>query len=55
MRITPGGARLVARLIALASEHEQRVLQPLGRAGAEALKQTLRGIIEQHRPSLREA
>ena len=55
VRITPGGDRLVARLIALASEHEQRVLQPLGRAGAEALKQTLRGIIEQHRPPAREA
>ena len=38
----------VAKLIGLAREHEQRVLEPLGVQRAEALKQTLRRIIELH-------
>ena len=47
--ITPAGARLVARLIELAREHEQRVLEPFGLDRAETLKSTLRSIIEMHR------
>jgi DNA-binding MarR family transcriptional regulator len=47
--ITPAGSRLVAKLIALAQEHERRVLEPFGLARAEALKSTLRAIIELHR------
>jgi DNA-binding MarR family transcriptional regulator len=48
VRITPGGNRVVARLIALAREHEARVLEPFGLARAEELKATLRRIIELH-------
>ena len=40
---------MVERLIALAREHEQRVLEPFGLARAEELKTTLRHIIELHR------
>jgi DNA-binding MarR family transcriptional regulator len=49
VRITPAGSRMVARLIALAREHEARVLEPFGLARAEELKTTLRRIIELHR------
>jgi len=49
VRITPEGQRTVSALIALAREHENRVLAPFGLAQAEALKATLRGLIEQHR------
>lgn len=49
VRITTGGTRTVSRLIALAREHEQRVLEPFGLARAEELKTTLRRIIELHR------
>ncbi len=45
VRITPAGARTVARLIALARDHEARVLAPFGLPRAEELKATLRGII----------
>lgn len=55
LRITPAGRRLVERLIELAHEHEQRVLKPFEIAQAQALKSTLRGLIEQHRPPLRKA
>jgi DNA-binding MarR family transcriptional regulator len=48
VRITPAGNRVVARLIALAREHEARVLEPFGLARAEELKATLRRIIELH-------
>ena len=48
-RITADGRRTVARLIALAREHEARVLAPFGLARAEALKATLRTIIDSHR------
>ena len=41
--------RQVERLIGLAREHEQRVLEPFGLARAEDLKTTLRQIIELHR------
>ena len=49
VRITPIGSRMVARLIPLAREHEQRVLEPFGLERAEDLKSTLRSIIELHR------
>jgi DNA-binding MarR family transcriptional regulator len=49
VRITPAGNRMVERLIALAREHEQRVLEPFGLPRAEDLKTTLRQIIELHR------
>jgi DNA-binding MarR family transcriptional regulator len=49
VRITAAGARTVARLIALAREHETRVLEPFGLPRAEALKATLRGIIASRR------
>jgi DNA-binding MarR family transcriptional regulator len=51
VRITPAGMRLVSKLIPLAREHEQRVLAPLGKQGAEDLKATLRKLIELHRSS----
>jgi DNA-binding MarR family transcriptional regulator len=49
VRITPAGSRMVARLIPLAREHEQRVLEPFGLQLAEDLKSTLRQLIELHR------
>ena len=51
VRITPEGQRTVSALIALARDHEARVLQPFGLDQAEALKRTLRGMIEQRRAS----
>ena len=51
VRITPTGTRMVSRLIPLAREHEQRVLEPFGLARAEDLKSTLRSIVELHRGS----
>ena len=53
--ITPRGSKAVARLIKLAREHEQRVLEPFGLERAEALKNTLRSIIELHRPAAPES
>ena len=50
IRITPAGRRTVSRLISLAKAHERRVLEPFGLDRAEALKETLRRIIELHRP-----
>jgi DNA-binding MarR family transcriptional regulator len=47
--LTPLGNELAARLIPLAREHEQRVLEPFGLKPSEALKTTLRKIIELHR------
>jgi DNA-binding MarR family transcriptional regulator len=49
VRITAAGSRTVSRLIALAREHEARVLEPFGLTRAEELKTTLRRIIELHR------
>ncbi len=46
VRITAEGRRKVSRLIALAQEHEQRVLAPLGAQQASDLKATLRRIVE---------
>lgn len=46
--ITPAGNRMVSRLIPLAREHEQRVLEPFGLQRADELKSTLRSIIELH-------
>ena len=51
VRITATGSKMVARLIALAREHEERVLEPFGLPRAEELKATLRRIIELHRGS----
>ena len=51
VRITPAGSRMVSRLIPLAREHEQRVLEPFGLQRAEDLKSTLRSIVELHRTS----
>jgi len=50
VRITPAGHRTVSRLIALAREHERRVMEPFGGKRADELKATLRRIIELHRP-----
>ena len=47
---TKTGIKTVADLIAQAKEHERRVLAPFGLKRAEALKVTLRRIIELHRP-----
>jgi DNA-binding MarR family transcriptional regulator len=55
VRITPQGTRMVSRLIPLAREHEQRVLEPFGLQRAENLKGILRSIIELHRGAETEA
>ena len=49
VRITAQGHRTVSRLIALAREHEARVVEPFGARRAEELKTTLRRIIDLHR------
>jgi DNA-binding MarR family transcriptional regulator len=48
VRITEDGERTVKQLMELAREHEHRVLEPFGLASAEALKTTLRRMIELH-------
>ncbi len=48
VRITPAGGRTVAKLMDLAREHELRVLEPFGLKRAQALKATLRRMIELH-------
>ncbi|MBC7705275.1 MAG: winged helix-turn-helix transcriptional regulator [Rhodoferax sp.] len=48
VRITRTGARTVEHLMALAREHEQRVLEPFGLQRAEELKHTLRQMIALH-------
>ena len=53
VRITPQGRKIVTDLICHAKEHERRVLEPFGLKQAEDLKETLRRIIELHRPSIR--
>ena len=52
VRITATGRDIVAGLIAQAREHELRVLEPFGLKRAEALKATLRRIIELHQQPL---
>ena len=47
--LTPRGSEVAAKLMPLAREHEQRVLEPFGLKRSEALKTTLRKIIELHR------
>jgi DNA-binding MarR family transcriptional regulator len=49
IRITADGQHTVSNLIAMAREHEARVLAPFGLDQAEALKTTLRGLIKQRR------
>ena len=49
VRITSEGQRTVSALIALAREHENRVLAPFGLQQAEVLKTMLRGLIDQRR------
>lgn len=49
VRITPAGTRLVSKLIPLARQHEQRVLEPFGQQRAEDLKAMLRRLVELHR------
>jgi len=51
VRITPAGRRKVSQLVALAKEHERRVLEPFGLERAEELKAMLRRIVDLHRPS----
>jgi DNA-binding MarR family transcriptional regulator len=46
--IAPSGSKLVAGLIPLAREHEQRVLEPFGAKRAAELKATLIQLIELH-------
>ncbi|MDM0044122.1 MarR family winged helix-turn-helix transcriptional regulator [Variovorax dokdonensis] len=48
VRITDEGERTVGHLMELAREHEHRVLEPFGLPSAEALKDTLRRMIELH-------
>ncbi|RZI78481.1 MAG: MarR family transcriptional regulator [Variovorax sp.] len=48
VRITEDGERTVGQLMELAREHERRVLEPFGLESAEALKNTLRRMIELH-------
>ncbi len=50
VRITHQGRKIVNDLINQAQEHERRVLEPFGLKKAEDLKETLRKIIELHRP-----
>ena len=55
VRITQDGERMVQHLMELALEHERRVLEPFGLARAEALKTTLRTMIELHKDAPVEA
>lgn len=49
VRITPHGRHTVAKLIVLARQHQQQVLDALGSQRAEQLKLALRQIIALHR------
>lgn len=55
IRITRKGARTVDHLMALAREHELRVLEPFGLLRAEELKNTLRQMIALHAGTAAEA
>jgi DNA-binding MarR family transcriptional regulator len=46
VRITPKGQRTVSRLIERAREHEAKVLAPFGLERADALKTSLRTLID---------
>lgn len=48
VRITPLGSQTVSRLIPMARQHAEEVLEPFGKKRAEELKATLRTIIELH-------
>ncbi|MBV2182206.1 MAG: MarR family transcriptional regulator [Castellaniella sp.] len=48
VHITPDGSQTIKRLIELAQEHENQVLEPFGLTRAEELKKTLRQIITLH-------
>ena len=48
VRITAKGQHMVSRLIRLAKDHEQRVLEPFGLQDAEQLKTILRRLIQLH-------
>lgn len=48
VRITRKGAKTVEQLMALARDHEIKVLEPFGLARAEELKTTLRQMISLH-------
>ncbi len=50
VRITPRGQKLVSELMVQAKQHEDQVLEPLGKDKAEELKATLRLLIDLHRP-----
>ncbi|MGD9943405.1 MAG: MarR family winged helix-turn-helix transcriptional regulator [Burkholderiaceae bacterium] len=54
VRMTAAGRRASAKLVALAREHEQRVLEPFGLQRAEQLKSTLRRIIDLHQTAVRD-
>lgn len=47
--ITTAGQKMVSRLVALAREHEERVLEPFGVKRSEDLKETLMQLIALHR------
>ncbi|MBS7351229.1 MAG: winged helix-turn-helix transcriptional regulator [Comamonas sp.] len=49
VRITAAGSAIATRLMACAKAHEQQVLQPLGSEQTQALKATLRSIIDMRR------
>ena len=49
VRITPRGQQTVEKLIVLARQHQQRVLDALGAQQAEQLRSALRQIIALHR------
>ncbi len=53
VQITAAGTATVGQLIALAREHEERVLAPIGARAASDLKAVLRRLIEANRQPLR--
>jgi DNA-binding MarR family transcriptional regulator len=48
--ITPAGSKSAAKLIPLARQHEQRVLEPFGAQRGAELKETLMHLIAMHHP-----
>ncbi|MEH3085703.1 MAG: MarR family transcriptional regulator [Xylophilus ampelinus] len=53
VRLTPKGTRVANKLVALAREHEERVLAELGFQSANDLKRALRQLAELHGESLK--
>ena len=51
VQITAAGARVLEALMALALEHERRVLEPFGERRSQELKQMLAKLIELHSAS----